>query len=41
LPGRGVAAYGASATLLTHLLFGVLAGLVAYGVCRAVGSRSR
>ena len=40
LPGAGVAAYGASAAVLTHLLFGALAGLVAYAVCRAAGSRS-
>ncbi len=38
--GRGVSAYGPANVLLSHLLFGALAGLVAFAVCRAAKLRS-
>jgi hypothetical protein len=38
--GRGVSAYSPAGVLLSHLLFGALAGLAAFAVCRAAKLRS-
>jgi len=37
--GRGVSAYSPAGVLLSHLLFGALAGLAAWAVCRAAKLR--